>query len=119
MASPDFVAAQQRVLARHQALKAEAQTRSEAQSLSPVFAPLHRLPSPLRGLGQHGAKIWNTIRGREGTWPEFRVGQVDAELLDEELLGLLKAQVGDGLKYLGVCLDSAQYFRRPGWLIFT
>ena len=30
------------------------------------------------------------------------MGQVDAELLDEELLDLLKGQVGEGLKYLGV-----------------
>lgn len=29
------------------------------------------------------------------------MGQVDAELLDEELLELLKGQVGEGLKYLG------------------
>ncbi len=28
---------------------------------------------------------------------------MDAELLDEELLGLLKGQVGEGLKLLGVC----------------
>jgi hypothetical protein len=33
------------------------------------------------------------IKGRDGTRPAFRVGQVDAELLDEELLGLLKGQV--------------------------
>lgn len=104
MAFPDFAAAKQRVLARHQVLKTEAQPRPEASSLSSVFTSSLRLPSPLSGLGQEGAKIWNTIKGREGTRPEFRVGQVDAELLDEELLGLLKAQVGNGLKYLGVCL---------------
>ena len=103
MTSPDLAAAQQRVLARHRAQQAKTQILSEAQSLSPAFNPLRRLPSPLSGLGQHGVRIWNTIRGREGTRPEFRVGQVDAELLDEELLGLLKAQVSDGLKYLGVC----------------
>jgi peroxin-2 len=34
------------------------------------------------------------------------VGQVDAELLDEELLELLKGQVGEGLKYLGVSVLS-------------
>lgn len=33
--------------------------------------------------------------------PYFRVGQVDAELLDEELLQLLRGQVGDALKYFG------------------
>lgn len=103
MTSPDIAAAKQSVLARHQAQQAKTQILSEAQSVSPAFTPLRRLPSPLSGLGQHGVKLWNTIKGREGTRPEFRVGQVDAELLDEELLGLLKAQVGDGLKYLGVC----------------
>ena len=103
MTSPDFAAAQQRVLARHRAHATEAQTRLEAQRSSSAFTPLHRLPAPFSYLGQQGASIWNTIRGREGTRPEFRVGQVDAELLDEELLGLLKDQVGEGLKYFGVC----------------
>lgn len=106
MASPDLAAAKQHVLARHQVLKAKAQTLSEARSLSLASTTLHRLPSPLGGLEQQGVRIWNTIRGREGTHPDFRVGQVDAELLDEELLGLLRAQVGDGLKYLGVCSYS-------------
>lgn len=49
-------------------------------------------------------QAWDTIKGREGTRPAYRVGQVDAELLDEELLELLKGQVGEGLKYFGVRL---------------
>ena len=37
--------------------------------------------------------------------PAFRVGQLDTELLDEELLGLLKGQMWGGLKYFRVsCL---------------
>lgn len=36
--------------------------------------------------------------------PAFRVGQLDTELLDEELLGLLKGQLWNGLKYFRVCL---------------
>lgn len=108
MTSPDFAAAKQHVFDRNQVQTTKAQTLAEAPRLLPVFTPLRRLPSSLNYLGQQGANIWKIIRGREGTRPEFRVGQVDAELLDEELLGLLKAQVGDGLKYLGVCLNASQ-----------
>lgn len=54
--------------------------------------------------------LWNSIKGREGTRPAFRVGQVDAELLDEELLGLLKGQVGDALKCFGVWISSRWFF---------
>jgi peroxin-2 len=35
--------------------------------------------------------------------PAFRVGQLDTELLDEELLELLKGQLWNGLKYFRVC----------------
>jgi peroxin-2 len=103
MTSPDFAAAQQRVLARQLDQKADAEKRIEAQRTSPASTALTGLPLPLSYLGRHGIGIWNTIKGREGTRPPFRVGQVDAELLDEELLGLLKGQVGEGLKFLGVC----------------
>jgi peroxin-2 len=41
--------------------------------------------------------------GRNGS-DTFRVGQLDAELLDEELLELLKAQLWGGLKYFRVCM---------------
>lgn len=34
--------------------------------------------------------------------PSFRVGQLDTELLDEELLELLKGQLWNGLKYFRV-----------------
>lgn len=36
--------------------------------------------------------------------PAFRVGQLDTELLDEELLDLLKGQLWGGLKYFRVCM---------------
>lgn len=106
MASPDFAAAQSRVSVRRQNQKAAAQRKLEVQRSSPAFATSSRLPFPLSFLGQHGVRIWDTVNGREGTRPQFRVGQVDAELLDEELLALLKGQVGEGLKFLGVCLIS-------------
>ena len=103
MTSTDFEAAQKRVLARHQGQKAEAQRRLDVQRSSPAFITLSRLPFPLGYLGRHGVRVWDIVKGREGTRPQFRVGQVDAELLDEELLGLLKEQVGEGLKFFGVC----------------
>ncbi|PYH95034.1 putative peroxisome biosynthesis protein [Aspergillus ellipticus CBS 707.79] len=103
MNSTNFAAAQERVLERRRLREAEARTRlAEQQRTSPLnHAALQRLPYPLNQLPQSGLSLWNAIRGREGTRPAFRVGQVDAELLDEELLGLLKGQVGDALKYYG------------------
>lgn len=104
MSSTNFAAAQQRVLERRRLHEAEARARlTEQQRASRINpAALERLPRPLRILPHAGLSVWNSIRGREGTKPVFRVGQVDAELLDEELLGLLKGQVGDAMKYFGV-----------------
>jgi len=106
MTSIDFAAAQQRVIARRQAREAEARTRLESQRCPQAQSAIARLPFPLDGLGRRGLDAWDTIKGREGTRPAFRVGQVDAELLDEELLELLKGQVGEALKYFGVRLFS-------------
>lgn len=105
MTSANFAAAQQRVLERRQRLELEAQTRlAEQQRASRInSAALDRLPGPLHRLTQSGFLVWDKVKGRDGTKPIFRVGQVDAELLDEELLGLLKGQVGEALKYFGVC----------------
>lgn len=104
MSSTNFAAAQERVLERRRLREAEARARlAEQQRASPVNHPaLQRLPYPLSRLPQSGLSLWNAVNGREGTRPAFRVGQVDAELLDEELLGLLKSQVGEALKYFGV-----------------
>lgn len=105
MTSANFAAAQKRVLERRQRLELEAQTRlAEQQRASHInSAALDRLPGPLNRLTQSGLLVWDKVKGRDGTKPIFRVGQVDAELLDEELLGLLKGQVGEALKYFGVC----------------
>lgn len=102
MTSVDFAAAQQRSEERRKHRLTEARTRLESQRSTRALDALDRLPSSLRGLGQRGVNAWDTIKGREGTKPAFRVGQVDAELLDEELLELLRGQVGEGLKYFGV-----------------
>ncbi|MCJ1463104.1 peroxisome assembly protein (Peroxin-2) [Pseudocyphellaria aurata] len=95
MASPEFAAAQERILARRRQTRLESRQDSQASNAS------NRLPFPLEILGRQGIEAWNLVRGREGTRPALRVGQVDAELLDEELLELLRGQVGEGLKFFG------------------
>ena len=102
MTSIDFDAAQQRVEERRRLRAAEARTRRDLQQNPQASNVWTRLPFPLNSLGQQGLQAWATIKGREGTGPAYRVGQVDAELLDEELLELLKSQVGEGLKFFGV-----------------
>ncbi|RDW76006.1 hypothetical protein BP5796_06827 [Coleophoma crateriformis] len=107
MSSTNFALAQQRLAERRQAREAEAQSRIAAQrEVSRATEQLNRLPPPLRRIGEAGLTTWISIRGREGTRPAFRVGQVDAELLDEELLDLLKGQVGEALKYFGTHLQD-------------
>ncbi|KAJ5130951.1 Pex N-terminal, partial [Penicillium bovifimosum] len=103
MSSTNFAAAQQRVLERRRLREAELRARHAAQQRASPISPavVQRLPYPLNRWPSSGWRIWNTIKGRDGTRPAFRVGQVDAELLDEELLGLMKGQVGDALKYFG------------------
>ena len=88
----DFTTAQERVEARRRARFIQNQERIHSHNHIHGSSALGRLP---------GQDIWNAIKGREGTNPAFRVGQVDAELLDEELLLLLKGQAGEALKYFG------------------
>jgi len=102
MTSVDFNAAQQRLEERVQDRAAVARAHHESQRSIRASNALSRLPLPLQVLGQRGIDVWDTIKGREGTRPAFRVGQLDAELLDEELIELLRGQVGEGLKYFGV-----------------
>lgn len=101
MTSANFAAAQERVLERRRQRELEARNRL-ANRTSRLPAAASNLPYPLSSLPNRGLALWDTLRGREGTRPAFRVGQVDAELLDEELITLLKGQVGEGLKYFGV-----------------
>lgn len=109
MTSVDFAAAQQRIAERRQLRAVEARARLESQRNIHATSALNRLPF---GVGQRGLEAWDIIKGREGTRPAFRVGQVDAELLDEELLELLKGQVGEGLKYFGVWYIVSQGMAR-------
>jgi hypothetical protein len=103
MPAADFAAAQARLEARRQQREA-AEIARRAEHEAARTATVSRVPWPFRTIGDAGLSVWDSIRGREGTRPAFRVGQVDAELLDEELLELLKGQVGEALKYYGVCL---------------
>ena len=103
MTSTDFSAAQQRVVSRQQQRATQARSRLESHKGNRASSTLSKLPYPLGALGERGLQTWDTIQGRDGTRPAFRVGQVDAELLDEELLELLRGQVGEALKHFGVC----------------
>ena len=98
-----FAQAQQRLAARRQAREAEVSARLAVQrSESQLRARIEATQSPLiRRLGSSTLSLWDTISSREGTRPAFRVGQVDAELLDAELVELLRGQVDNALKYIG------------------
>jgi peroxin-2 len=101
MSSASFAAAQERVNARYAARDAQLRARFHARQAFIQDSPLSRLPYPFSRVASPLSTLWLTISDREGTRPAFRVGQVDAELLDEELLELLKGQVGEALKYYG------------------
>lgn len=101
MTSASFAAAQERVNARRLARDAQLQSQLEERQAAIQDSPLSRLPFPFNRASSPLSSLWLLASGREGTRPAFRVGQVDAELLDEELLELLKGQVGEALKYYG------------------
>lgn len=103
MSTPTFAQAQERLAARRAAREAEASARlAAAQSASQLRARIAASQSPLlRRLGGSAVSLWDAVSSREGTRPAFRVGQVDAELLDDELVELLRGQVGDALRCFG------------------
>lgn len=99
MSSTDFAAAQARILARR-----AASARPTAPPSPPSLPPaLLKLPPTLRTLVSNSLSTWTSLshHASNAPTPYFRVGQVDAELLDEELLQLLRGQIGDALKYFG------------------
>ena len=104
MAPSSFAAAQERILAQQTARRQEARALYQQKELPKGRSTLTRLTQSLR---PRLSSFWTTLLDSEGTRPAFRVGQVDAELLDEELLGLLKTQVGDALKYIGPHLQDS------------
>lgn len=101
MTPVDFSAAERRVADRRKARATESIAKKQNQSSAYVLSASARLPYPLSNWSRTGVETWDAIKGREGTRPAFRVGQVDAELLDEELLELLRSQAGEGFKYFG------------------
>lgn len=106
MSDSSFAAAQQRILERQAARQREARDRQAAFAEAANSTPIARLPPPINRAALPLTSLWSTLVGSEGTRPAFRVGQVDAELLDEELLSLLKGQVGEGLKYFGAHIQD-------------
>lgn len=104
MASINFAAAQERVLARRAATEAAERARLQALQSRAFPSTISRLPLPLSRASGPLQSLWTILQGREGTRAAYRVGQVDAELLDEELLDLLKGQAGEALKYFGTHL---------------
>jgi peroxin-2 len=106
MSESSFAAAQKRILERQAARHREAELRRAALQEQAQTTPIARLPRPLNRAALPLQSLWMTLVDSEGTKPAFRVGQVDAELLDEELLTLLRGQVGEGLKYFGAHLQD-------------
>jgi peroxin-2 len=104
MSSSEFAAAQARLAARRQARTAEAQQAANAvtESASHLCERISATQSPgLRRAQDSVAALWGGLSSRDGTRPAFRVSQVDAELLDEDLVDQLRGQVGEALRYLG------------------
>jgi peroxin-2 len=101
MTSVNFSAAQERVLARRAAREAAERALLHQQQSSSLPSALSRLPVPRSLASGPINSMWTVLKSRVGTRPAYRVGQVDAELLDEELLDLLKGQAGEALKYFG------------------
>ncbi|KAI0877693.1 Pex12 amino terminal region-domain-containing protein [Hypoxylon argillaceum] len=105
MSSTSFAQAQQRLAARREARERDAQAQLAAhREASRAWSQVARLPFPFDRLGSTSLSTWELVSSREGTRPAFRVGQVDAELLDEDLVQQLRDQVGEALKYLGANL---------------
>jgi len=101
----DFAAAQKRILERR-AARELALNAADAQYRQDRVHDLVRLPPAIRPAAFSLLSFTDSVRSPYGTDPAFRVGQVDADLLDESLLDLLKKQAGDGLKLFGAHLKD-------------
>ncbi|KAK5075138.1 peroxisome assembly protein (Peroxin-2) [Lithohypha guttulata] len=101
-----FAAAQQRIQARQEARRQEATAAHQVQQRLANDSALGRLPFPLNRTAEPLTSLWTVLVDSRGTQPTVRVGQVDAELLDEELLTLLKSQIADALKYFNPHLQD-------------
>ncbi|KAI9797321.1 MAG: hypothetical protein M1825_006019 [Sarcosagium campestre] len=101
MIAADFARAQERLLERRRRGNPTIDTASSSSYQSQIDPSPENHPSLFRHLVLLGQDAWVTISGRQGTRPAFRVGQLDADLLDGELLDLLRRQAGEGLKFFG------------------
>lgn len=106
MSPGSFAAAQQRIQARQEARRQEAQAAKLISQQVVTSSPVSRLPFPLNRTAGPLNSLWTTLLSDDGTNPSIRVGQVDAELLDEELLTLLRSQISDALKYFNPSLQD-------------
>lgn len=102
MTPTEFAAAQDRVILQRSLHDDKRRTHLSSRPNPPALQVTNRWLYPLNILSRGGIELWDTVKGRGGTRPAYRVGQVDAELLDEELLELLRGQVQQGLKHFGV-----------------
>ncbi len=98
-----FADAQQRVAAR---LRESQSAAAGLANQDTAAAQRNTLRRPLKRVREATTAAWTGLTKPDGVGPTLRVGQLDAELLDEELLQLLFGQVGDALKYYGVCSQS-------------
>ena len=96
MSSNSFADAVRRLAERRETRERESHRTAVAAPPSQLMERLHRTFFPINQV----PAAWDKISGTEGTQPAFRVGQVDAELLDSELIDLLKGQAGEALKYI-------------------
>lgn len=106
MSTGSFAAAQQRILARHEARRLEAQNARHAEIARVQSSQIGRLPPPLNRAAGSLAHFYSVIAANTGTSPAVRVSQVDAELLDDELLTLLRTQITDALKYFSPTIQD-------------
>ncbi|POS83891.1 hypothetical protein EPUL_005167 [Erysiphe pulchra] len=101
MTNYELALAQQRLAARRAAATSQKASSTSIESSSSLSGRNSRLSTILGQFQAIVQKGYENVSRREGTRPFYRVGQFDAEQLDEELLELLKRQVVDGLKYFG------------------
>ncbi|RKF56240.1 Peroxisomal biogenesis factor 2 [Erysiphe neolycopersici] len=106
MTKYELASAQQRLAARRAAATSP---KAPSTSIEPSSSLLGQNSRLLAILGQFQAITWKgyeNVSRREGTRPSYRVGQFDAEQLDQELLEILQRQVVDGLKYFGTHIHN-------------
>ncbi|KHJ33941.1 putative peroxisomal biogenesis factor 2 [Erysiphe necator] len=101
MTNYELTLAQQRIAARRATSSSQKALLKSTESISRLKRQSSHLSTVLSLIQDIFMKGYKNVSRREGTRPFYRVGQFDAEQLDEELLNLLKNQIINGLKYYG------------------